>query len=247
MIYLHHRLTLHRRRDKEPRLPQGTPSPRGKTRVERQFWVESWLKGGSCTSFHRPDIHPYVIKHAPPAFLAGRRVLVPLCGKTNDLLWFQQHAEHVTGVELSDLAVHQFFAENRTPFERHGNRYEAERLTILCEDMFDLGPAEIGPVDFVYDRAALVALPLPMRLRYVAKLDELTRRGTVQFVNTVQYDPVMDTPPFSIGPDEVARYYGGRYRIEHVEQPELPDHRMVRKFNLNWLIEHGFVLTRIDQ
>jgi thiopurine S-methyltransferase len=215
--------------------------------MERQFWVDSWLEGGSRTSFHRPDIHPYVIKHATPAFLAGKRVLVPLCGKTNDLLWFQQHAAHVTGVELSELAVQQFFAENRMTFERRGNRYEAERLTILCEDMFDLGPAEIGPVDFVYDRAALVALPLPMRLRYVAKLDELTRRGTVQFVNTVQYDPVLDTPPFSLGPDEIARYYGGRYRIEHVEQPELPDHRMVRKFNLNWLIEHGFVLTRIDQ
>jgi thiopurine S-methyltransferase len=57
----------------------------------------------------------------------------------------------------------------------------------------------------------------------------------------------MDIPPFSIGPDEIERYYGGRYRIEHVERPELPEHRMVRKFNLNWLIEHGFVLTQIDQ
>jgi thiopurine S-methyltransferase len=215
--------------------------------MQPQFWVESWIKGGSCTSFHRPDIHPYVIRHATPSFLAGKRVLVPLCGKTKDLLWFQQHAEHVVGIELSDIAVQQFFAENPMPFERRGNHFEAERLTIICADMFELGPDELGPVGFIYDRASLVALPLPMRLRYVAKVDELSRRGTVQFVNTVQYDPVMETPPFSIGPEDIARYYGDRYRIEHVEKPVLPQHGMVRKFNLNWLIEHGFILTRVDQ
>ena len=113
--------------------------------------------------------------------------------------------------------------------------------------MFDLGAADLGRTDFVYDRASLVALPLAMRLRYIAKIDELTWRGTVQFINTVQYDPVLDSPPFSIGSDEIDRYYSGRYRIEHVECPELPHHGMVRKFNLNWLIEHGFILTRVDQ
>jgi thiopurine S-methyltransferase len=215
--------------------------------VEPQFWIDSWARGGSCTSFHRRGVHPYVVKHATPGFLAGKRVLVPMCGKADDMLWFREHAEHVVGVELAELAVRQFFAENSLPFERRGDRFEAERLTIHRRDVFDLGAAEIGRVDFVYDRAALVALPLPLRLRYVAKVDELTRRGTVQFVNTVQYDPALDTPPFSIGPDEVNRYYGGRYRIEHVERPELPHHGMVRKFNLNWLIEHGFVLTRVDQ
>ena len=215
--------------------------------MEPQFWIDSWAKGGSCTSFHRHDIHPYVIKYATPEFLAGKHVLVPLCGKTKDMLWFRQHAEHVVGIELAETAVQQFFAENSLPFERRGNRFEAERLTIFCHDMFDLGAADLGRTDLVYDRASLVALPLAMRLRYVAKIDELTWRGTVQFINTVQYDPVLDTPPFSIGPDEIARYYSGRYRIEHVECPELPHHGMVRKFHLNWLIEHGFMLTRVDQ
>jgi thiopurine S-methyltransferase len=214
--------------------------------MEPHFWLDSWRKGGSCTSFHRPDVHPYVIRHAPPDFLAGKRVLVPLCGKAIDLLRFQRHAAHVVGVELCELAVQQFFAENAAPHEHRGDRFETERLTLICRDIFALGPAEIGPVDFVYDRAALVALPLPMRLRYVAKIDELTRRGTVQFVNTVQYDPVMDTPPFSVGPEDIERYHGGRYRIEHLESPLLPHHGMVRKFQLNWLIEHAFRLTRID-
>ena len=60
--------------------------------MEPQFWIHSWERGGSCISFHRPDIHPYVVKYVTPGFLAGKRVLVPLCGKTVDLLWFRQHA-----------------------------------------------------------------------------------------------------------------------------------------------------------
>ena len=43
----------------------------------------------------------------------------------------------------------------------------------------------------------------------------------------------MDTPPFSIGPDDILDYYGDCYQIEHVEQPVLPNHGMVRKFNLH--------------
>ena len=56
-----------------------------------------------------------------------------------------------------------------------------------------------------------------MRVRYVAKIDRLTSPGAVKFVNTVQYDPALDTPPFSIGPDDIERYHGERYLIEHVE------------------------------
>jgi thiopurine S-methyltransferase len=214
--------------------------------MEPQFWIDSWAKGGSCTSFHRPDIHPYVVKYLTPGFLAGKRVLVPLCGKTVDLLWFRQHAAHVVGVELCERAVRRFLDEQAISYVRLGNRFEAERLTLICQDIFTLGPAEIGPVDFVYDRAALVALPLPMRLRYVVKIDELTTCGAVQFVNTVQYHPILDTPPFSIGPDDIERYHGGRYLIEHVECAARPNHGMVRKFNLDWLVEHGFWLRRVS-
>ena len=125
--------------------------------MDQQFWTNSWAKGESCTSFHRPDIHPYVIKHLAPDFLAGKRVLVPLCGKTVDLLWFRQHAAHVIGVELCELAVRQFFDEQAIDYVRSHGRFEAERLTLICRDIFTLGFNELGPVDFVYDRAALVA------------------------------------------------------------------------------------------
>ena len=215
--------------------------------MEAQFWLESWERGGTCTSFHRPDVHPYLPRHCPPDFLRGKRVLVPLCGKSNDMLYLREHAAEVVGVELSGVAVEQFFAETGLAHERRGDRYEAERLTILCRDIFALSPAAVGTFDLVYDRAALVALPLPMRLRYVAKIDELTHRGSAQFVNTLEYGPRLETPPFSVSPADMAGYYGGRWSIAHRESPLLPEHRMVRKFNLSFLVEHGFMLTRVSQ
>ena len=179
----------------------------------------------------------------PARFLAGKRVLVPLCGKTIDLLWFRSHAAHVVGVELCEFAVRQFFDEQAICLRAEPRPLRGRPADADLPGHLHSRPDDLGPLDFVYDRAALVALPLPMRLRYVAKIDELTPRGTVQFVNTVHYHPILDTPPFSIGPDDIERYHGGRYLIEHVECALLPNHGMVRKFHLNWLIEHGFRLT----
>ncbi|MCE7986492.1 MAG: thiopurine S-methyltransferase [Caldilinea sp. CFX5] len=212
--------------------------------MEAQFWIDSWHIGGAKTSFHRRDIHPYLYKHLPPATLQGKRVLAPLCGKTLDLLYFRDHAAHVIGVELVEMAVQQFFAEHDLPFVQRGNRYEAERLTLICGDFFALTPADVGPLHLSYDRASLVALPLPMRLRYIQQVQALLPVGGQQFVNTLEYAPLLPEPPFSITPEEVAAYYGATHQIQHLEAPLLPDHGMVRKFGLTYLKEHGFLLTK---
>ena len=213
--------------------------------MEAEFWLDSWEREGSCIGFHRKDIHPYVQAYAPAELLRGKRVLVPLCGKTNDLMWFRQHAAHVVGVELVQKAIRQFFSEQNLPYEQPEEaRYEAERLTILNRDFFSLSVDDVGPIDLVYDRAALVALPLELRLRYIRKLNELVPAGSQQLLITLEYAPTLAEPPFSIAPDEVADYYGADYAIDHVEQPELPQHGMVRKFNLDFLKEHAFLLTR---
>ncbi len=214
--------------------------------MEAQFWIDSWDKGGFYTSFHRKDVHPYVEAHTPAAQFAGAEVLVPLCGKTNDLLHYATFARRVVGVELAEKAVLQFFEENKLDYVREGDRYTAGNITLLCRDFFELTRDDVGAVDLVYDRAALVALPLDMRLRYIAALDRLTPVGARQLLVTLEYDPTLPSAPFSIAPEEVAAYYASGYDIEHVEQPVLAKHGMVRRWGLRFLIEHGFVLTKRD-
>ena len=214
--------------------------------MDPEFWYRAWQEEGSRTSFHRKDVHPYLRKHAGSELLQGKRIFVPLCGKTLDLIWFRAHASHVTGVELVEKAVLQFFSEqNLTPTRISSQSYEAERLTILNRDIFDLLPEEVGPIDLVYDRAALIAFPLEMRLRYVRQIDKLTPIGAKILLITLEYAPPSPGPPFSITPEEVEDYYGNGYDIVHIERQEVPNHRMSSKFGLHFLKEHAFLLTKV--
>lgn len=215
--------------------------------MQAEFWLESWNEGGSKTSFHRKDVHPYAKTYAPVYWLKGKRVLLPLCGKDNALMWFREHADHVIGIELAEKAAQQFFDEQNLPYHKTTDqRYEAERLTIINRDIFDLHPDDIGRIDFVYDRAALVALPEDMRQQYRQKIDEFMGIGSQCLVITLEYAPFeIPTPPFSITPAEIDCYYGDNYAIEHVEQPEVPNHPMIRKMGLQFLKEHGFMLTKL--
>lgn len=212
--------------------------------MDTQFWLDSWYEGGFKTSFHRRDIHPFILRHFPPQALTGRRILVPLCGKTLDMEYFRQHAQHVIGVELAENAIHQFFEEQRLTYQRYDNRFEAEGLTIICGNFFDISVQNVGKIDMVYDRACLVALPLSMRLQYIKKIHELLPKGGQQFVNTIEYKLSKGEPPFSVSPDELASYYGLTHQIQHLEAVNIPNHGLIRRWGLKYVIEHGFILTR---
>ncbi len=212
--------------------------------MQAEFWYNSWEMGGTKTSFHLPKVHPYLTKHFPPERLYGKRILVPLCGKTKDMAYFRQYASHVIGVELVEKAVYGFFQEQSLVYTEKNDIFEAERLTIICNDLMELTHADIGPIDLIYDRASLVALPMEMRQRYIRKVNELLPIGAQQFVNTLEYAPDLDEPPFSITPTEIASYYGANHVIDHIEQPSLPQHRMVEKYDLHFLKEHGFLMTK---
>ncbi|AKT44086.1 hypothetical protein [Chondromyces crocatus] len=212
--------------------------------MQAEFWFDSWERGGFHTSFHRRDIHPFVETHTPGERFVGSRVLVPLCGKTNDMLYYRQFARHVIGVELVEKAILQFFEDNGLDYVQNGSRFESDRLTILCADFMDLTPEDVGPIDLVYDRAALVAMPLEMRLNYIRAVDRLTPVGAQQLLNTIEYDPVLPSAPFSIAPEEVAAYYADAYDVDHLEAVVIPQHGMVRRWGLRFLIEHGFMLKK---
>ena len=213
--------------------------------MEASFWFKSWELGGFYTSFHRKDIHPYVLNYMTPENITGKNVLVPLCGKTVDMLYLSQFANKVIGVELVEEAIIQFFQENRLPFYKLDNEtFVSGNITLLKKDFMALTSQEIGPIDWVLDRASLVALPYEMRIDYLRTLDRLTTIGTQTLLITLEYFPLINSAPFSIDEQEVEQYYGLGHIINHVEQPSLPNHGMVRKWNLDFLIEHGFVLTK---
>lgn len=212
--------------------------------MDKAFWFNSWELEGPYTSFHRNDIHPYILKYLPPYSLEGQTVLVPLCGKSLDLLYFSRFARQVIGIELVEKAIIQFFDENHLAYRQIGSRFVSGNITIFCRDFFTMTATEIGPIDIVYDRASLVAMPRKMRMRYLQTIERLTPVGALNFLNTVEYGPVLETPPFSVSPEKVSNYFSN-YVIDHVESQPQPNHPMVRKFNVSFLTEHGFVMRKL--
>ena len=79
--------------------------------MEANFWHEAWEIGK--TGFHMSSYNSTLLKFFPNLNIAtGETVLVPLCGKSLDLIWLRDQGYKVIGVELSELAVLDFFKEN---------------------------------------------------------------------------------------------------------------------------------------
>lgn len=213
--------------------------------MEASFWIKSWELGGFYTSFHRKDIHPYVLEYMTPEEIENKNILVPLCGKTVDMLYLAQYANKVIGVELVEEAILQFFSENNLAYQKIDDEtFISGNIILLKKDFMSLSNQEIGKIDWIYDRASLVALPLEMRKDYLKAIDRLSDIGTKQLIITLEYFPLINSAPFSIPAEEVNDYYGEGHIVRHVESPNLPNHGMVRKWNLEYLIEHGFVTTK---
>ena len=180
----------------------------------QSFWQELWLREDT-PPFHLPQVNPHLIRHFPQLRLApGARVLVPLCGKSVDLGWLASQGVTPVGVELSPQAAAAYYAEqNLTPqVSRLGpfERYEAGGVVILCGDFFELQPAMLAPFDAVYDRAALIALPIGLRHAYAATLARLLRPGGPLMLVALDYpQEQMQGPPFALTPAQVAELYPG--------------------------------------
>ncbi|HEX2687188.1 MAG TPA: hypothetical protein VHN14_11245, partial [Kofleriaceae bacterium] len=174
-------------------------------------WIARWREGR--IGFHEGRPNPF-LEHHIARFAGCRRVLVPLCGRAEDLAYLAAHGHTVVGIELAEQAVREFF-------EIHGLvptitprgplvEYTAGAITLFVGDFFAATPALIGPVDAHYDRAALFALPPELRPPYVAHLRNLLPAGSRSLVITIEYEQQrMAGPPFAVHEPELRSLYAG--------------------------------------
>jgi thiopurine S-methyltransferase len=194
--------------------------------VEASFWQERWRAGQ--IGFHQSCVSPHLERHWSELKLAGGSVFVPLCGKSLDLLWLRDLGHEVKGVELSALAVEAFCMENGVPaYRRECDGFEifaAPRLDLFRGDFFALEPHHLGDIAAIYDRAALVALPKPLRPAYVEHVTRFARAGTALLLITVEYpEAELAGPPFTVGAAEVNRLYGGHFEVVELERRDVLD------------------------
>lgn len=175
-------------------------------------WIERWQQGR--TGWHQAEGNAGLKSHW---YETGRRVLVPMCGKTPDLKWLADKGNEVVGVELSHLAVEAFFDEQGLAYdvldgELPTYRAREAAITILCGDYFELKSVRC---DAHYDRGALIAMPPDKRAAYARHTSTLLEEDAEQFVITLEYDQAMvDGPPFSVPPAELLSYWPGLVRFD---------------------------------
>lgn len=213
------------------------------------FWRERWTK--NQIGFHQHEINRLLQAHwARLRQPAHAKVFVPLCGKSRDILWLRSQGHEVVGIELIRIAVRDFFAENgmspsvstRPPFEH----WQADGVTLLCGDFFELTAPPLHDVGAVYDRASLIALPKDRRPRYVEKMAEILPARAETLLITLSYpERDMDGPPFSVTDAEVRALYGDRFVVESLaEQDVLGDNARLRARGLTQLTERAYRVRR---
>lgn len=182
--------------------------------MHSDFWLQRWREGR--TGFHQDRVTPLLREHWPTLALpADSRVFVPLAGKSLDLAWLAGQGHRVLGVELSSLAVEQFFAGQQlvpqVSASRYGRHYRAGAIELICGDAFVLDADVLEGCAAVYDRAALIALPPEMRARYVDTLYARLPASCRGLLITLEYPQAQkDGPPFAVPEVEVrARFDAG--------------------------------------
>jgi thiopurine S-methyltransferase len=218
--------------------------------VEHDFWHDRWRT--AQIGFHRSSVDDSLIRQWPDLSLPkAARVLVPLCGKSLDLLWLLDQGHAVIGIELSDIALQSFFMENGVAARRrtlpHFDLYEAENLECYRGDLFDLTPERLGQVAAVYDRASLVSWAPEQRGRYVEHLTALTGTGTQTLLVTLEYPQAeMKGPPFSVDSAEVHRLYSPHHSTHELARRDvLENEPRMRARGLSSLTEVCYRMTRL--
>lgn len=217
--------------------------------MEAAYWHSRWDNG--LVGFHMDDVNPYLQKYWPVLDIQpGKKVFVPLCGKSVDMLWLAGQGYEVMGVEISPVAIETFFNDSGLAPEisRHGEFevFTSGNITLYCGDFFRMSPEMVAGVDAIYDRASLVALPAEMRQQYAAHLQSLLDHNPAQvLLVSLYYDQqLMQGPPFSVSEQEIHDLYQFRYQHRKLCSREvIEDNSRFKDKGLDSLVESVYLLS----
>lgn len=193
--------------------------------MEHAYWLDKWSR--QEIGFHESDVNVYLKRHWQDAMPTNGRVLVPLCGKSLDMLWLVGLGLEVVGVELSETAAKSFFEAASLDYSIDAHTsldarcYKSGPVSIWVGDFFAFQSADLGQFQSAYDRAALVALPPELRVRYAEHLRQFLSVDSEMLLVTMEYEQSeMSGPPFSVSETELAALYpdvGSRTLLERNE------------------------------
>lgn len=218
--------------------------------MDPQFWRERWENGE--IGFHQRQVNVdlralWPRLHCPP----NAPVFVPLCGKSPDMVWLHAQGHKVIGIELSELAVASFFAEQELQPVREASGplqcWRADGYELYVGDFFELGADQLKGVHALYDRAALIALPAPLRPRYARHLSATLPAGCKMLLLTMDYpQEQMAGPPFAVAEPEVHSLFAPDFSVRMLatrdallEEPRFQQRGLQSRHEQAYLLERN--------
>lgn len=215
-------------------------------------WQEKWMD--HRIGFHKEQGHALLKKHLD-TFLKGKsglRVFFPLCGKAVEMKWFADRGHSVVGVEVSELAIREFFTEQNLSYSEEPImeipgakvfKSSSGNISLYCCNLFDLPRTNIGKFDRIWDRGALVAINPCDRQRYADIMLSLVRKGFQYFLCVVSYDPTKHSgPPFYVPDAEVKRLFGSVCNSQYLEKVDIFEEQY-KSWGIDSLVEKLYLLT----
>lgn len=215
-------------------------------------WQDKWVT--RHIAFHQEQGHQLLKKHLD-TFLKdqnGLRVFFPLCGKAVEMKWFADRGHTVVGVEISEIGIREFFAEQNLSYteepltEIAGAKVfksSSGSISLYCCSIFDLPRANVGKFDRIWDRGALVAINPGDRDRYADVMLSLLRKEFQYLVAVLSYDPTKHAgPPFYVSDAELKRLFGTKCSMQCLEEVDAFEERH-QTWGIDYIIEKLYLLT----
>lgn len=197
--------------------------------MHADHWLDRWKQ--NRIGFHESVVNPYLPRHLSRFNLApDDTIFLPLCGKAIDIAWLAQQGFKVIGIELSEIAIEAFFAEQELQYQQfEDDRFIIRRsgnISLIQGDYFELRQQDLPDCKMVYDRASLIAIDAPDRGAYADQMRSIVPEDIGILLITLDYDQSqMSGPPFAVSAKEVSQHYQAYYSIEILEQNDVLDER----------------------
>lgn len=193
--------------------------------MQSDFWHDRWQR--NQIGFHQDAVSPMLAAHWDATGVArDARVFVPLAGKSLDMAWLAARGHTVLGVELSPIAVRDFFASQGLAPDVHVTRYGQHHVAgpfeLIVGDAFALDADILADCMGVYDRAALIALPPGMRSAYLHDLYAALPVGCRGLLVSLEYPQAQkDGPPFSVAEPEIRAGLQQHWQLDVLERRDI--------------------------
>lgn len=185
---------------------------------EMKGWMDMWE--GKNFPWHLSFVHQAIDKHAQILMTspqAKNKIFVPLCGKTVDIKFLADLGNEVVGVEVSEIAVKDFFKEHNIDYTSEdvpavkGKLFRSNdhkhKIKLYCCDLFLFSSEIESGFSGIWDRGSYQAMLISDRERYTRVMKTLVHPGIGYLMEMPDRD-LEKGPPYCVPVDVVEKEFG---------------------------------------